>query len=110
MAEDETQSVTPMRAAVAEEIRALLARRRISASELARRMDVTQPYISRRLTGDTALDLDDLERIANVLGVQVLDLFPDEPVASPAVSAEPRVVARAGRKQRRGAAAEPNVL
>lgn len=76
MSENVTQTVTPMRQQVAEEIRALLARRRISASELARRLGVNQPYISRRLTGETAADVDDLQRIADALGVAVADLLP----------------------------------
>lgn len=65
-----------MRERVAEEVRALLARRKMSASELARRLDVTQRYMSRRLTGETAFDADDLGNIAGVLGVDVTDLFP----------------------------------
>ena len=65
-----------MREVIAEELRAVLARRRLSASELARRMGVSQPYISRRLTGDTALDIDDLEQIAGILGMEIADLFP----------------------------------
>ena len=54
----------------------LLARKRLSASELARRIDVTQPYISRRLTGEIAFDVDDLARIAKALDVPVSQLFP----------------------------------
>lgn len=65
-----------MRELAAEEIRVLLARRRISASELARRIGVTQPYISRRLTGEIALDVDDLQAIADALGVAVVELLP----------------------------------
>lgn len=78
MSETETQSVAPMRERIAEEIRALLGRRMLSASELARRIGATQPYISRRLTGDIAFDVDDLVKIAAVLGVEVADLFPRE--------------------------------
>lgn len=76
MSENQTPNGTPMRELVAEEIRVLLARRKMSASELARRMGVTQPYISRRLTGDTPLDVDDMATIARVLGVTVGDLLP----------------------------------
>ena len=65
-----------MRERVAEEVRSLLARRRMSASELARQLETTQRYMSRRLTGETAFDVDDLDRIATVLGVQVTDLLP----------------------------------
>lgn len=78
MSENATATAAPMRERIAEEIRALLARKRVSASKLARLMGVTQPYISRRLTGETALDVDDLDRIARALEVTVVDLLPRE--------------------------------
>ncbi len=65
-----------LRERTAEEIRALLARRRISAAELARRTGMKQSTLARRMTGETAFDLDDLEVIAEVLGVEVTDLLP----------------------------------
>jgi len=58
-----------MRVTVAEEIRVMLARRRMSGAELARQIGQTQPYLSRRLTGEVAIDVDDLAKIAQVLGV-----------------------------------------
>lgn len=73
MSDNSTGRVREM---VAEEVRVLLARRRLSASELARQIGVTQPYISRRLTGDTPFDVDDLERIADALDVPISDLMP----------------------------------
>ena len=69
----ETQSINDL---VAEEIRALLARRRMSASDLARHTGMTQRAISRRLTGEKIIDVDDLQRIADVLGVDITDLLP----------------------------------
>lgn len=72
----ETQTSAPMRQRVAEEVRVALARRRLSASELARRMGVTQRYISRRLTAEIAFDVDDLQHVASALGVAVTDLLP----------------------------------
>lgn len=72
----ENVTATPMRVRTAEEIRVLLARRRMSASELARRTGMTQPYMSRRLTGEIAFDVDDLDLIATVLEVNVADLLP----------------------------------
>jgi transcriptional regulator with XRE-family HTH domain len=60
---------------VAEEVRALMARRRMTGAELARRLGVSQMWISYRLNGRQPIDLDDLERIARVLGVQPLDLL-----------------------------------
>jgi transcriptional regulator with XRE-family HTH domain len=76
MSENATAIVAPMRVRTAEEIRVFLARRRMSASELARRTGMTQPYMSRRLTGEIAFDVDDLDQIATVLEVNVADLLP----------------------------------
>lgn len=76
MSTSTTATVTPVRERVAEELRVQLARRRMSATELARRIHVTQPYLSRRMTGEIAFDLDDLEKIAGTLGVSVRELLP----------------------------------
>src|SRR6266536_466589 len=62
--------VTPPRASslserVAEEIRVVLARRRIRQSQLARKLGVSEQWISVRLLGKQPIDLDDLERIAH---------------------------------------------
>lgn len=73
---------TRLRELAAEEIRVHLARRRMSASELARRTGMKQSTLARRMTGATAFDLDDLERIADVLGVQVADLLPRRDTAN----------------------------
>ena len=59
----------------AEEIRVLLARRRMSAAELARRIGQKPQALSRRMIGDIPFDLHDLEVIANALGVEVKDLI-----------------------------------
>ena len=67
--------------AVAEEIRALMGRKRVRNVEIARGMEVSEPYISRRLSGEVALDLNDLEHIARILDVQVTDLFPAQVAA-----------------------------
>lgn len=71
----ETSSATRLNERVAEEIRAILARRRLSATELARQMGVTQSYLARRMTGVQPLDLDDIQRVARALDVQPLALF-----------------------------------
>lgn len=88
-----------LRARVAEEVRALLARRRMSATELARALGVSQTYVWRRLSAEVAFDLDDLERIAGVLRVRLSDVVPfgDEP--------PPATVP--GRPQRRGRESTP---
>lgn len=65
-----------LRETVAEEVRALLARRRLNGAKLAAAIDRSEMYVSRRLRGETAFDLDDLDRIARVLDVEVVDLLP----------------------------------
>lgn len=59
---------------VAEEIRAVLARRRKSGRSLADDLGVSQTWMSTRLNGTTPIDLNDLERIAIALDVDVADL------------------------------------
>lgn len=53
-----------------------MARRRISGTKLAEAIGKSQAYVSRRLTGDTPFDTDDLEVIARTLGVTIIDLLP----------------------------------
>lgn len=71
-----------LNARVAEELRATLARRRLSASELARMTGMTQRAVSRRLTGEKTIDVDDLEVIARALDMEVADLLPTRARAS----------------------------
>lgn len=42
---------------------------RISGSEVARRIGMTQPALSRRMTGDVPFDLDLLGRICDATGI-----------------------------------------
>jgi len=76
MSTDVTPKTRPLSARAAEEIRALMGRRDINKSELARRLGVSDMWVGRRLRGDLPLALDDLERIASALGVSVDDLIP----------------------------------
>lgn len=68
-------SATRLAAAVAEELRVLLVRKRLSGVQLAKLMGVSQPYLSRRLNGTVAFDLDDLERATRALDVDLLKLL-----------------------------------
>jgi transcriptional regulator with XRE-family HTH domain len=61
---------------VAEEIRAQMGRKQKTGADLARALGKSQAWISYRLSGKQAIDLNDLEAIAGVLGVPVADLFP----------------------------------
>ena len=76
MSDERTPPRGRLREHAAEEIRVILARKRMSAAELARRTGIKQSTMARRMTGETAFDLDDLEVIADVLGVDVADLLP----------------------------------
>lgn len=56
MGDEEMPTRGRLREYVAEEIRVLLARKRMSGIELGRRAGMKQSTISRRLTGETAFD------------------------------------------------------
>lgn len=62
---------------ISSEVRAELARRRLSQAEVATAMGRSQAYLSRRLSGDTAFDADDLEQLADILDVPVTAFFAD---------------------------------
>lgn len=70
-----TRSRRRLRIVAAEEIRAQLARKRMSGVRLAAEIGRSQAYVSRRLTGETAFDVDDLELIARVLEVHPAELL-----------------------------------
>lgn len=61
--------------AVAAEIRAELARRRIPQARLAALLGVSQVSVSRRLSGETPFDLNELVKVADFLGIDVADLL-----------------------------------
>ena len=70
---DDTQTLGEY---VAGEIRANLARRRITGRDLAAKLRVSRSWVSYRLTGTTEISLSDLEQIAAALEVDVSDLLP----------------------------------
>lgn len=88
---------------VAEEIRALMARRKVSGRELSAKLGVSPSWISYRLSGKQPIDVNDLLRIANALGAGVHELLPSPDMAALAVepSAAP-VKEGAGRPVLRG--------
>lgn len=74
-------TTTPERTAtltslVAAEIRAWMGRLNVRQSELARRMGESDQWMSMRLKGRTPIDLNELQRIANALGIQAVELLP----------------------------------
>lgn len=71
-----TESTAKLSVAVAEEIRVWMTRRRISGERLARQLDVSPAWVSYRINGQVDIKLGELERIADVLNVEVADLLP----------------------------------
>lgn len=95
-------TTTPERTAtltslVAAEIRAWMGRLDVRQSELARRMGETDQWMSMRLKGRTPLDLNELQRIAEALGVPVLDLLPRSVRAAGGVNLSLTPVVRSAR-------------
>src|SRR5215472_17069635 len=60
---------------VAAEVRAQLARARRTGRSVALELGWTQPYISRRLTGEVPFDVNDLAAVADVLHIPVTVFF-----------------------------------
>lgn len=52
--------------------------RRLSQTKLATSMGKTQSWLSRRLSGDQSFRLRDLDRLSDIFGVTVPELFFDE--------------------------------
>lgn len=65
----------PLSDLVAGQVRAEMARARVSAVQLGAKIGKPARYISRRLTGDVPFDTEDLALISEALGVDVLDLM-----------------------------------
>ncbi len=66
---------------VAAEVRAGLARRNLSRSDLADTLDLSYRTLSERLNCKSPFDLDEIHRIADFLGVSVLTLIAPERAA-----------------------------
>lgn len=60
---------------VAAEVRAQLARKRLSGRSAALELGWTQPYISRRLTGEVPFDVNDLAALAALLEIPMTAFF-----------------------------------
>jgi hypothetical protein len=61
---------------VAAEVRAQLARRQLTGMALANAIGKSEMYVSRRIRGEIAFDLIDVEQVARFLGIAVADLLP----------------------------------
>jgi transcriptional regulator with XRE-family HTH domain len=88
MSEPESDSPTP-HLAVAAEVRAHLARRRMSGRQAAFALGWKQPYIARRISGEIPFDVNDLSAVADLLEVPVSSFF--DGWGGPALHREGRV-------------------
>lgn len=69
-----------LQARVAEEIRSIMGRKRLTQTEMARRLGRPQSYVSRVYRGDGAITLADLESFASALGVHPSTLLGITPI------------------------------
>lgn len=68
---------------VASNLRAEMARRRITQGQLAAALNISQSAAQRRVVGLTALDVNELAAAAELLGVPISTLSPDPASAAP---------------------------
>lgn len=66
---------TPDTESVAAEVRAALARRQITQTQLAEATNRSQAYWSRRLTGQRPMSVDDLRAVADIAAVPLTSLL-----------------------------------
>lgn len=68
-----------MTESVAAEVRALMARRQVSGTDLAHALDIPQTSLARRIRGRYPFDVELLAQIADYFGVPVVSFFPAQP-------------------------------
>ncbi len=61
---------------VAAEVRAMIARQRLSQTVVADRADIARSTLSRKLQGATPFTIDELYRLAEVFGIDAAELLP----------------------------------
>lgn len=62
---------------LAAHLRAEFARRKIPNTQIAERLGITQTAVSRRMLGQTPIDVPELYELADLLGMPVADLLPE---------------------------------
>lgn len=88
---------------VATEILGLMGKRRINKAEMARRLGEKPDWIGRRLNGRQDFSLEDLQRVAVVLGVDAADLLPKSVTGRyPTRVSDPRIIATIGQDRSTG--------
>lgn len=68
-------TTTAVTATVIENIRAQMARKRLSQKDIADHLGVTQPAVSARLSGKTPIDVEELSKIADLLDLSAAELL-----------------------------------
>ncbi len=63
---------------VAGEVRAAMARHRVTQAALAKRIGISRTVLSERLNAQRPFDVDQLMAISAVLGVNLLTFFPEQ--------------------------------
>lgn len=61
---------------VATAIRVEMARKRISAAAVAEALGLSQAAVSRRLSGEVIIDVNELSAVARLVGLEPRDLIP----------------------------------
>ncbi|MCM6776230.1 helix-turn-helix domain-containing protein [Nocardia sp. CDC159] len=61
--------------AVASQLRAQLGVRKLRQADLVRATGIPKATLSSLLSGDTAIDLEQMRKIANALGIEVADIW-----------------------------------
>lgn len=56
-------------------VRARMAERRVTQAAVAQRLGMSQAAVSRRLSGSVAFDVNELDAVADLVGVPVTDLL-----------------------------------
>lgn len=80
-------------ARAADEIMAWLGRRRMSKSQLARHLGVSHTWVTNRINGSQEIGLNELQRIAAALNVEIGELIPQRSgrlITTADAQAEPR--------------------
>jgi transcriptional regulator with XRE-family HTH domain len=67
---------TDLQGRTAAEVRAWIARRKLNVPRVAALTGMSPAYLYRRVNGETALDMNDLEVLARALQVSVISLLP----------------------------------
>lgn len=97
--------MTSLTRSTADAVRAALAARGIRQADAAAALGLSQPAVSDRMRGRTPFTLQDLERLADYLGIEPVELLqPRQVAAEPVVNGVLLANAEAERARREAAA------